>query len=81
MIKSRQKIIDDGREAKRLLDDTDLQRFLDEIRADCYQEFEMTDFGDKDGREAAFMKWRGVETVRQALRALVDNAAIEKKGK
>jgi hypothetical protein len=41
----------------------------------------MTDFGDKDGREAAFMKLRGVETVRQALRALVDNASIEKKGK
>lgn len=81
MIKSRQQIIDDGREAKRLLDDTDLQRFLDEVRADCHREFEMTSFGDKDGREAAYMKLRGVETVRQALRALVDNASIEKKGK
>jgi len=81
MIKSRQQIIDDGREAKRLLDDTDLQRFLDEVRADCHREFEMTGFGDKDGREAAYMKLRGVETVRQALRALVDNASIEKKGK
>ena len=81
MIKSKQQIIDDGQEAKRLLADTDLSRFLDEIKQDCWVEFEATDFSDKEGREAIYMTLRGVEKVRQSLRAMADNAAIEKRGK
>jgi hypothetical protein len=54
---------------------------LDEIKGDCHLQFELTDIGDKDGREAIYMKLRGVEAVRQALRAMIDNASIEIKSK
>ncbi len=80
-MKTKQQIIDDGREADRLLKDTDLRRFLDEIEQDCWLEFRATETNDSDSREAIYMKLRGVESVRQALRAMVDNGAIEIKRK
>ena len=80
-MKTRQQIIDDGREADRLLKDTDLKRFLDEIEQDCWLEFKATETNDSSSREAIYMKLRGVESVRQALRAMVDNGAIEIKRK
>ena len=80
-MKTKQQIIDDGREADRLLKDTDLRRFLDEIEQDCWLEFRATETNDSDSREAIYMKLRGVESVRQALRAIVDNGAIEIKRK
>ena len=81
MVKTKQQIIDDGREADRLLKDTDLRRFLNEIEQDCWLEFRATETNDSAGREAIYMKLRGVESVRQALRAMVDNGAIEIKRK
>ena len=80
-MKTRQQIIDDGREADRLLKDTDLRRFLDEIEQDCWLEFRATETNDSDSREAIYMKLRGVESVRQSLRAMVHNGAIEIKRK
>lgn len=80
-MKTRQQIIDDGREADRLLKDTDLKRFLDEIEQDCWLEFKATEANDSGSREAIYMKLRGVESVRQSLRAMVDNGAIEIKRK
>ena len=79
MAKSKQEIIDDGNQAERLLKDTDLTRFLDEMRANCWVEFEATELNDKEGREAVYLKLRGVEYVRQSLKIMVDNASIEKK--
>ena len=81
MTKNKQQVIDDGRYAERLMGDVDFNRMLDEIKGDCLLQFELTDIGDKDGREAIYMKLRGVEAVRQALRAMVDNASIEIKSK
>ena len=81
MAKSKQEIIDDGNQAERLLKDTDLTRFLDEMRANCWVEFEATELNDKEGREAIYLKLRGVEYVRQSLKIMVDNASIEKKVK
>ena len=81
MAKSKQEIIDDGNQAERLLNDTDLIRFLDEMRANCWVEFEATELNDKEGREAIYLKLRGVEYVRQSLKVMVDNASIEKKVK
>lgn len=80
-MKTKQQIIDDGREAERLLKDTDLKRFLTEIEQDCWLEFKITGTNDSDSREAIYMKLRGVEMVRQSLRAMVDNGAIEIKSK
>ena len=81
MAKSKQEIIDDGNQAERLLKDTDLTRFLDEMRANCWVEFEATELNDKEGREAVYLKLRGIEYVRQSLKIMVDNASIEKKVK
>ena len=81
MAKSKQEIIDDGNQAERLLKDTDLIRFLDEMRANCWVEFEATELNDKEGREAIYLKLIGVEYVRQSLKVMVDNASIEKKVK
>lgn len=78
-MKTKQEIISDGEQAKRLLSDTDLLRFLDEIEADCWGQFKATDVGDVAAREAVYMKLRGVELVRQSLRGMVDNATIELK--
>lgn len=78
-VKTKQEIITDGKQAERLLSDTDLLRFLEEIEADCWGEFKATGTGDADGREAIYMKLRGVELVRQSLRGMVDNATIELK--
>ena len=78
MVKSKQQMIDDGHEAARLLRDTDFIRFLDEIEQDCWEEFKSTSTGDRDVREGVYMKLRGVQAVRQKLRAMEDNATIEK---
>ena len=80
-MKSKQKIIDDGHEAARLMRDTDFIRFMDEIEQDCWEEFKSTSTGDRDVREGVYMKLRGVQAVRQKLRAMEDNATIEKKQK
>jgi len=80
-VKSKQKIIDDGHEAARLMRDTDFIRFMDEIEQDCWEEFKSTSTGDRDVREGVYMKLRGVQAVRQKLRAMEDNATIEKKQK
>ena len=77
-MKSKQQTIDDGLEAARLLRDTDFVRFMDEIEQDCWQEFKTTSASDSDAREGIYMKLRGVEAVRQKLRAMEDNATIEK---
>ena len=80
-MKSKQKTIDDGLEAARLLRDTDFIRFMDEIEQDCWEEFKTTSTGDGEVREGIYMKLRGVQAVRQKLRAMEDNATIEKNGK
>ena len=81
MTKTKQQIIDDGHAAKRLLDDPDLGRFLDEIREEAFAEFEGTAFDESSLREQAYNKIQGVEHVRRTLRSMVDNLTIEKKGK
>ena len=81
MVKTKQQIIDDGQEAARLLRDTDLIRFLDETEQDCWEEFKATEPSDSKSREGIYMKLRGVQSVRQKLRSMEDNASIEKKSK
>jgi hypothetical protein len=80
-VKSRQQIIDDGRNAARIMQDTDFVRFMDEIEQDCWDEFKTTSPSDSEAREGIYMKLRGVQAVRQKLRAMEDNATIEKKTK
>lgn len=80
-MKSRQQVIDDGRNAARIMQDTDFVRFMDEIEQDCWDEFKTTSPSDSEAREGIYMKLRGVQAVRQKLRAMEDNATIEKKTK
>ena len=80
-MKSRQQVIDDGRSAARIMKDTDFARFMDEIEQDCGDEFKTTAPSDSEAREGVYMKLRGVQAVRQKLRAMEDNATIEMKTK
>ena len=80
-MKTKQQVIDDGKQAQRLLDDTDLKRFLAEIEQDCWREFKATCVSDEDNREAVDMERHGVDLVQQSLRAMADNATIEMKYK
>lgn len=80
-MKTKQDIIEDGAKAKRFLEDTDFMRFMREIEQDCWAEFKATTTSDNEGREAIYMKLRGVELVQRSLRAMVDNATIEKRNK
>ena len=63
------------------MQDTDFVRFMDEIEQDCWDEFKTTTPSDSEAREGIYMKLRGVQAVRQKLRAMEDNATIEKKSK
>ena len=80
-MKTKQQIITDGKQAARLLADTDLLRFFEEAEADCWTQFKATGPSDTDSREAVYMKLRGIDMVRQSLRSMVDNATIEMKMK
>ena len=80
-MKTKQQIIDDGEAARRLLEDTDLVRFMGEIEQNCWDEFKATDPNDHDGREAIYGRLRGIDTLVSTLRAMRDNAAIEMKRK
>lgn len=80
-MKSKQQIIDDGEAARRLLEDTDLVRFIGEIEQNCWDEFKATNPSDRDGREAIYGRLRGIDAVASTLRAMRDNAAIEMKRK
>jgi hypothetical protein len=54
---------------------------MGEIEQDCWEEFKTTLASDSEAREGIYMKLRGVQAVGQKLRAMQDNAAIEKKSK
>lgn len=79
--KSKQQIIDDGAEANRIIDETDLPRFLDELEAEIWEEFKNSDPSNKDGREVIFGRACGIEDVRTMLRRYTQNATIEKNKK
>jgi len=81
MMKSKQKIIDDGQHADRFLKAPDFMRFMREIEESCWSDFKETEPSDKDGREAIYSKMRGVDAVITHLRVMVENGAIEKKHK
>lgn len=79
--KSKQQIIDDGTEANRIVEETDLYRFLDELEAEIWEEFKNSDPSNKDGREVIFGRACGIEDVRMMLRRYTQNATIEKNKK
>jgi hypothetical protein len=78
-VKTKQQIIDDGQEAARLLRDTDLKRFWMRSSRIAGRSSRRLSTSDRDAREDIYMKLRGVQAVRQKLRAMEDNATIEKK--
>lgn len=79
MIKTKPQILQEGQSARRLLEDTDLTLFLDEIDQVSWGEFKTTASNDIVGREAIYARLKGVELVRQHLKIAVDNATLEKK--
>lgn len=81
MTKSKQQIIDDGKMAERLLGDTDLDRFFEEMETECWAQFKSSTYSDTAAREAAYTRVAGIEAVRTYLRAMVDNGTIALKSK
>jgi len=79
--KSKQQIIDDGAEANRILDETELPRFLEELEAEIWEELKSSEPSDKDGREVIFGRACGIENVKTMLHRLKQNATIEKNKK
>ena len=54
MIKTKPQILQEGQSARRLLEDTDLTLFLDEIDQVSWGEFKTTASNDIAGREAIY---------------------------
>lgn len=81
MTKSRQEIINDGRFAERLMKDEDFTRFLAEVDSEIFNAFCSTSAGDTEQRELLYAQKQGVDFIRSRLRAMVDNATLEEKGK
>ena len=76
-----QKVIDDGTRAKRLLEDSDLLEFLQDVEDSCVMQWKKSSPEDKANREMAYAKLLGVQMVEAFLRAKVDAATIALKRK
>jgi hypothetical protein len=76
-----QKIIDDGTRARRLLEDSDLLEFLQEVEDSCVMQWKKSNLEDQASREMAYAKLLGVQMVESFLKAKVDAATIALKRK
>lgn len=75
--KSKDEVLRDAREAKRLLDDADLKRFLDELERDIFASFLQVEAGDVSELTKIHGQQSGIEAIRRKLRSLVDDGIVE----
>lgn len=75
--KSKDEVLRDAREAKRLLEDADLQRFLDELEREIFASFLQVEAGDAAELAKIHGRQSGIEAIRRKLRSLVDNGIVE----
>lgn len=75
--KSKDEVLRDAREAKRLLEDADLQRFLDELEREIFTSFLQVEAGDAAELTKIHGQQSGIEAIRRKLRSLVDNGIVE----
>jgi hypothetical protein len=81
MNKSDQQILDEGRKAKIILEDEDIQSALSEIQAACFIDFRSAKMTDTEALQRSHAACAGVEMLQAALRARVDRAQLVEKRK
>lgn len=72
----KQKIIDQGNHAKRLLEDEVLRTAFDRIEKDIFEEWRTTSVNDYDERSDLFLTLKCLERLKARLRAILDDATI-----
>jgi len=77
--KTKEQILRDAREAKRLLGDEAFAGVLDEIDREIFDDFRATELGDIEGLLAVQSRQVGVDAVRRRLRILVESGAVAEK--
>ena len=78
--KSKEQILREAREAKRLLEDPALQAILDELQQEIWDQFRSVQLGDVDDMMRVQAEQHGLESLRRRLRILVDSGVIAEKG-
>jgi len=77
--KTKQQILSDAREAKRLLDDPDLQRFFDEMQQQIFDDFRAVGLGDAGRLASVQARQHGLDAVRQRLVGYVEDGIVAEK--
>ena len=75
--KTKDEVLRDAREAKRLLEDADLQRFLDELEHELFLMFMQVEAGYAEELVKIHGQQTGIQAFRRKLRSLVDNGIVE----
>jgi len=77
--KTKEQILLEAREAKRLLEDQALQAILDELQQEIWDQFRSVQLGDVDDMMRVQAEQHGLESLRRRLRILVDAGVIAEK--
>lgn len=72
----KQKLIDRGNHAKRLLEDELLVECFDRIEKDIFDEWRSTGVNDYDERTDLFLMLKCLERMKARLRAILDDGTI-----
>lgn len=72
----KQRLIDRGAHAKRLLEDEVLCEAFSQVEADIFTEWKSTDVQDYDVRSDLFLTFKCLERLKARLRAILDDGTI-----
>jgi hypothetical protein len=72
----RQKLVDRGNHAKRLLEDELLVECFDRIEKDIFDEWKLTGLNNYDERTDLFLTLKCLERLKARLRAILDDGTI-----
>jgi vacuolar-type H+-ATPase subunit H len=78
--KTKEQILTDAREAKRLLADEALTRVFDELQQEIWDQFRSVSMGDVDDLMRVQAEQHGLDVLRRRLQIHVDAGVIAEKG-
>lgn len=78
--KTKEQILADAREAKRLLADEALARVFDELQQEIWDQFRSVSMGDVDDLMRVQAEQHGLDVLRRRLQIHVDAGVIAEKG-
>lgn len=78
--KTKEQILTDAREAKRLLADEALARVFDELQQEIWDQFRSVSMGDVDDLMRVQAEQHGLDVLRRRLQIHVDAGVIAEKG-